>query len=66
VKLSKFLINETKFPNKLAFAKFHNKAPGAGWSLVDTTKNVAKVKEADFIANNYDKHRNRTKSNAIT
>ena len=43
-----------------------DKAPGAGWSLVDTTKNVAKVNEADFIANNYDKHRNRTKSNAIT
>lgn len=43
-----------------------DKAPGACWSLVDTTKDVAKINEPDFIANNYDKHRNRTKPNHVT
>lgn len=37
-----------------------DKAPGAGWSLVDTTKEVARNNEPEFIANNYDQHRNRT------
>lgn len=40
------------------------KNPGAVWSLLDSTKTIQIHNEPDFIANAFEKHRNRTGSTA--